>query len=110
MSSNLKLKAPDALPAKGVTATAFKVYVNRLKAYLLQDTTNYLFITTDDNEPGLYALWSPLEKGKRIRQLHNDDSELDAIDSDRTTNNMVKNRKKATLCFREIHSSRKWCK
>ena len=95
MTSHLKLKAPEPLPAAGVTATAFKVFVNKLTAYLLQDTNNYLFITSDEEDPGVYSNWSPLSDGKRIKELHVGDPETATIDALPTE--IAKNRKRTQL-------------
>ena len=50
---SLKLKAPDALPADGVTTVAFKAWKGNLFSFLEQDTENYNFL-----EGGVYATWS----------------------------------------------------
>ena len=69
----LKLKAPDALPADGVTTVAFKAWKNTLFSFLEQDTENYLFLAG-----GIYATWTPqidVLNRQRIASIHADDPE-----------------------------------
>ena len=68
---SLKLKAPEVLPADGVTSVAFKAWKNALYSFLEQDTVNYLYLTG-----GIYASWIALaesENRKRIQMLHSRD-------------------------------------
>jgi hypothetical protein len=67
--SHLKLRAPDQLPAHGLTLQQFKPWKNHLKNYLRQDTDNTLFF------PGkIYATWRAQEDHEeRIHQLHAQD-------------------------------------
>ena len=68
---SLRLKAPEPLPADGVTTVAFKAWKNNLLSFLEQDTDNYLFL-----EGGIYASWSSLDTAdsrKRITDLHTTD-------------------------------------
>ena len=71
---SLKLKAPDSLPADGVTTVAFKAWKNNLFSYLEQDTENYLFL-----EGGTYANWTSLQEAinrKRIPELIDTDPQV----------------------------------
>lgn len=68
---SLKLKAPEVLPADGVTSVAFKAWKNALYSFLEQDTVNYLYLTG-----GIYSTWIALaesEDRKRIQVLHSRD-------------------------------------
>ena len=68
---SLKLKAPEVLPADGVTSVAFKAWKNSLYSFLEQDTVNYLYLTG-----GIYSTWIALaesEDRKRIQVLHSRD-------------------------------------
>ena len=68
---SLKLKAPEVLPAEGVTSVAFKAWKNALYSFLEQDTVNYLYLTG-----GIYSSWIALaesENRKRIQELHSRD-------------------------------------
>ena len=70
---SLKLKAPEVLPADGVTSVAFKAWKNALYSFLEQDTVNYLYLTG-----GIYSTWIALADSnnrKRIQELHNRDPE-----------------------------------
>ena len=69
--SSLKLKAPEVLPADGVTSVAFKAWKNSLYSFLEQDTINYLFLTG-----GIYSNWIALAESnnrRRIQELHTRD-------------------------------------
>ena len=94
--THLKLKAPDVLPPTGVTSTSFQVFVNRLTAYILQDTNNYMFVSVCDDDEGIYSTFKPLQSGKRITTLHYDDPDLIEITA-LTVAADIKNRKKAKL-------------
>ena len=61
---SLKLKAPDKLPADGVTTVAFKAWKNNLFSYLEQDVDNYLFL-----EGGTYETWTSLDSSRNRRRL-----------------------------------------
>jgi hypothetical protein len=67
--SHLKLRAPDQLPAHGLTLLQFKPWKNHLRNYLRQDADSSLFF------PGkLYATWRPQEDHEdRIAALHAQD-------------------------------------
>ena len=70
---SLKLKAPEVLPADGVTSVAFKAWKNALYSFLEQDTVNYLYLSG-----GLYSTWIALADSvnrKRIQDLHSRDPE-----------------------------------
>ena len=67
MSVQLKLKPPECLPAEGVTAVEFKVWKNRLVAFLELDLDNSMFLPG-----GRYSDWEALNEivdGKRIGEL-----------------------------------------
>ncbi len=69
--SSLKLKAPEVLPADGVTSVAFKAWKNALYSFLEQDTANYMFLSG-----GIYATWIAIadsDNRKRIQELHSRD-------------------------------------
>ena len=61
---SLKLKAPDKLPADGVTTIAFKAWRNNLFSYLEQDVDNYLFL-----EGGTYETWTSLDSSTNRRRI-----------------------------------------
>ena len=69
--AHLKLRAPDQLPAHGLTLQQFKPWKKHLKNYLRQDTNNALFF------PGkIYATWrSQEDHDDRLHQLHAQDLE-----------------------------------
>ena len=70
---SLKLKAPEVLPADGVTSVAFKAWKNALYSFLEQDTVNYLYLSG-----GIYSTWIALADSvnrKRIQDLHSRDPE-----------------------------------
>ena len=77
--AHIKLKAPDVLPATGVTSTAFQVFKSRVTGYVLQDITNYLFFEQNDGDENLYTEWKPLQTGKRITKIHESDPDLPEI-------------------------------
>ncbi len=61
---SLKLKAPDKLPADGVTTVAFKAWKNNLFSYLEQDVDNYLFL-----EGGTYETWTSLDSSRNRKRI-----------------------------------------
>jgi len=63
---SLKLKAPDKLPADGVTTVAFKAWKNNLFSYLEQDVDNYMFL-----EGGTYETWTSLDSARNRRRITN---------------------------------------
>ena len=67
--AHLKLRAPEQLPAHGLTLQQFKPWKNHLKNYLRQDADNALFF------PGrLYAAWRAQEDHEdRLHELHAED-------------------------------------
>lgn len=69
--AHLKLRAPDQLPAHGLTLQQFKPWKNHLKNYLRQDPDNTQFF------PGkIYATWRAQEDNDdRIQALHATDPE-----------------------------------
>ena len=71
----LPLKAPNPLPADGVTAVTFKVWKNTLVAHVSQDSNHHLFMPG-----GLYSQWRAAEYGSRIQNLDDDDQEKLVID------------------------------
>ena len=79
--STLKLKQPDVLPATGVTSVSFKVWRNTTLAFIGQDTAYYHF-----QAGGQYATWLPLEEGRRISELHENDLEKKELDKTRRDN------------------------
>jgi hypothetical protein len=48
----LSLKAPEPLPAEGVTTISFKVWKNQAIAWVEQETTHFFFL-----ESGSYSTW-----------------------------------------------------
>ena len=44
-----------------------KVFMNKLTSYILQDETNYYFVSIPGEDPGLYSTWSSFQSGKRIK-------------------------------------------
>ena len=73
----LPLKAPNPLPADGVTAVTFKVWKNTLVAHVSQDSNHHLFMPG-----GLYSQWRAAEYGSRIQNLDDDDQEKLVIEDD----------------------------
>ena len=71
----LPLKAPNPLPASGVTTVTFKVWRNTLVAHVQQDSNHHHFMPG-----GLYSTWQAAENGARIRSLHNNDQDKLIID------------------------------
>ena len=69
--AHLKLRAPEQLPAHGLTLQQFKPWKNHLKNYLRQDSDNTLFF------PGkIYATWRAQELAEDLIQaLHAQDPE-----------------------------------
>ena len=67
--AHLKLRAPEQLPAHGLTLQQFKPWKNHLKNYLRQDADNALFF------PGrLYVAWRAQEDHEdRLHELHAED-------------------------------------
>lgn len=63
--ATLRLKAPEVLPADGVTSVAFKAWKNALLSYLEQDTVNYLFLPG-----GAYSTWTPLAETPNRKRIH----------------------------------------
>ena len=54
----------------------FKVWKNTLIAHIQQDSNHHNFMPG-----GLYETWHAADEGMRIRQLHNEDTEKQAIDN-----------------------------
>ena len=80
MTTILKLKAPNILPAEGMTAIQFKVWKNNLVAYLEQEITNATFFKS-----GRYEKWlakSEEEDGRRIKELSDTDDKKVAIQAE----------------------------
>ena len=75
----LSLKAPETLPAEGMTTISFKVWKNQAIAWVEQETTHFLFL-----EDGIYSSWQARSDGVRITTLHEDDPEKKRIDDKRT--------------------------
>ena len=71
----LPLKAPNPLPASGVTTVTFKVWRNTLVAHVQQDSNHHHFM-----QGGLYSTWRAAENGTRIQNLHNNDQDKLVID------------------------------
>ena len=71
--SHLKLKAPEALPALGLSSTSFQAFKARIIGYILQDTTNYLFVHEHEGNDDVYSEWQALKNGRRIGRLSEDD-------------------------------------
>ena len=99
MSVHLKLKPPQCLPAEGVTAVEFKVWKNRLLAFVEQDFANSLFLPG-----GIYSEWNAKndqEDGKRLRNLVEDgdekDEEVVKIDAQQEGNEETKRAAKRKL-------------
>ena len=61
---SLKLKAPDKLPADGVTTVAFKAWKNNLFSYLEQDVDNSLCL-----EGGTYETWTSLDSSRNRKRI-----------------------------------------
>ena len=75
MSVSLKLKPPECLPAEGVSAVEFKVWRNRLTAFVEQDLDNAMFLNG-----GIYSVWDARndhEDGRRIRTLYEEADDMD---------------------------------
>ena len=75
----LSLKAPEPLPAEGVTTISFKVWKNQAIAWVEQETTHFLFL-----EGGLYSSWLARSDGQRIAALHQEDPDRKRIEDKRT--------------------------
>ena len=71
----LPLKAPNPLPADGVTTVTFKVWKNTLVAHVSQDSNHHYFLPG-----GSYSEWRAAEHGSRIQQLTDDDPDKLVID------------------------------
>ena len=69
--AHLKLRAPEQLPAHGLTLQQFKPWKNHVKNYLRQDADNTFFF------PGrIYATWAAQEDhDDRVRELSDRDPE-----------------------------------
>ena len=62
MSVSLKLKPLECLPAQGVQAVEFKVWRNRLTAFLEQDLTTVCFSREGNTRNGLLLMKSLTEE------------------------------------------------
>ena len=71
--SHVKLKAPEVLLASGLSSTKFLAFKTRIIGYILQDTTNYLFVHQYEGDEDVYNEWTSLREGRRIQELHADD-------------------------------------
>ena len=73
--TTIKLKAPECLPAQGVTHAVFKPWKNSTIAFLQQELVNFNFC-----KGGKYEKWLPYSKNnKRITTLVQNDPEALAI-------------------------------
>lgn len=94
--AHLKLRAPEQLPAHGLTLQQFKPWKNHLQNYLRQDPDNSLFFTGR-----IYATWRPQETNdNRIAQLHNNDPEAARLRERNNIANAVLQRDLADLLDR----------
>ena len=74
----LPLKAPNPLPASGVTTVTFKVWRNTLIAHISQDAHHHHFMPG-----GLYSEWTAAEDGDRIGDIHEEDPDKLTLDEKR---------------------------
>ena len=73
--TTIKLKAPECLPAQGVTHAVFKPWKNSTIAFLQQELVNFNFC-----KGGKYEKWLPYSiNNKRITTLVQNDPEALAI-------------------------------
>ena len=87
----LSLKAPETLPAEGVSTISFKVWKNQATAWVEQETTHFLFL-----EGGIYSSWQARSDGLRITALHEDDPEKKRIEDKRAAAVLVAGRREPT--------------